>query len=127
MRFANENGACEIDTLPGSPQIAVSHAVFIYPEKRGQGFGTFNHLLRLDRLANMGYNYVIATMRAGNAAEEAILTGNKWKKLEEFKSSATGNQVVIWGRHIERLTEARGLLHTAEEPGGQGYSDPEII
>lgn len=100
MRFANEYGACEIDTLPGSPQIAVSHAVFIYPENRGTGKGTLNHMLRLNRLKNMGYNYVLATMRAGNAREEAILVKNEWRKLDQFVSSATGNTVILWGKRL---------------------------
>lgn len=100
MRFANENGACEIDTLPGSPQVAVSHAVFIYPEKRGKGLGTVNHLLRLNRLKAMGYNYVLATMRAGNIREEKILLKNEWKRLDDFVSSATGHNVVLWGKKL---------------------------
>lgn len=101
MRFANEYGACEIDTLPGSPQVAVSHAVFIYPEQRGTGKGTVNHVLRLNRLKRLGYNYVMATMRAGNQREEAILLKNGWKKLDQFTSSATGHQVILWGRSIQ--------------------------
>lgn len=100
MRFANEFGVCEIDTLPGSPQVAVSHAVFIYPESRGTGKGSLNHLLRLKRLKEMGYNYVLATMRVGNAREEAILLKNEWRKLDEFTSSATGNKVILWGKTI---------------------------
>lgn len=100
MRFANEFGVCEIDTLPGSPQVAVSHAVFVYPEHRGTGKGSMNHMLRLKRLGDLGYNYVMATMRAGNAAEEAILVKNGWKRLDEFTSSSTGHVVVLWGRVI---------------------------
>lgn len=100
MRFANEFGVCEIDTLPGSPQVAVSHAVFIYPEHRGTGKGSLNHILRLKRLKEMGYNYVLATMRAGNAAEEAILMKNGWTVLDRFVSSATQHIVILWGKAV---------------------------
>lgn len=100
MRFANEFGVCEITTLPGSPQVAVSHGVFIYGEFRGTGKGTINHILRLKRLKNMGYNYVICTVRDGNAPQEHTMESHGWTKLAGFKSSATDHNVSIYGKEI---------------------------
>jgi RimJ/RimL family protein N-acetyltransferase len=100
VRFANEYGVCEITTLPGSPQVAVSHAVFIYPEYRGTGKGSVNHVLRLQRLKAMGYNYVICTVRKGNAPQEHLMEKFGWTKLAGFKSSATEHDVVIYGKEI---------------------------
>jgi RimJ/RimL family protein N-acetyltransferase len=100
MRFANEFGACEITTLPGSPQVAVSHAVFIFPEHRGKGHGAKNHNLRLKRLKQMGYNYVICTVANANEAEKHILKTNGWNELASFDSSQTIHKVHLYGREL---------------------------
>jgi hypothetical protein len=100
MRFSNEYGVCEITTLPGSPQVAVSHAVFIFPEHRGTGKGALNHTLRLNRLKDLGYNYVICTVADGNLAEEHLLEKNGWTRLSDFNSSQTKHKVALYGRGL---------------------------
>lgn len=105
MRFANEYGACEITTLPGSPQVAVSHAVFIHPAHRGTGKGSLNHVLRLKRLKEMGYNYVICTVNAANGVERHILKENGWTELSNFQSSQTNHTVCLYGRELTQDTK----------------------
>lgn len=99
-RYSNEYGACEIDSLPGSPQVAVSHAVFIQPEFRGKGIGNQNHRLRLRRLKEMHYDCVICTVRGDNDKEKRNLSDNGWHFLMRFQSSNTNHQVELWGRNV---------------------------
>ena len=66
MRFANEDGYCELNSFPGCNQIVVSNHAFIYPEKRGKGLGSKNHKLRVERAKFLGYDYFICTVKADN-------------------------------------------------------------
>ena len=100
MRFANEFGACEVTTLPGCPQVAVSHSVFVRPEHRGKGHGSGNHLARLKRYKELHYDCVICTVAATNVREQAILKKNGWKCLSEFHSTNTGHGVQIWSINL---------------------------
>lgn len=98
MRFANENGYCELNPFPGCNQIVISNHAFIYPDKRGKGLGNENHKLRVERARFMGYNYLLCTVKADNIAELAILKKNDFKELDEFLNTETGNKVKIFGK-----------------------------
>ncbi len=100
MRFANENGYCELNTFPGCNQIVVSNHAFIYKDKRGKGLGNENHKLRVERAKFMGYNYLLCTVKANNIAELAILKKNNFKELDEFLNSESGNLVKIFGKKL---------------------------
>lgn len=101
MRFSNAFGACEVDSLPGCSQIAVSHSVFIAPVHRGKGRGAANHWLRLSRLKDLHYDTVICTVDKTNAKEIRNLTEFGWKAVHEFKSSKTGHTVILFVRNVE--------------------------
>ena len=101
MRFANDDGYCELNSFPGNSQMVVSNHAFIYPDKRGQGKGKKNHELRVERAKFFGYDYIICTVKATNNAEIAILTKNKWKELDEFLNTNTGNRVKIFGKRLK--------------------------
>lgn len=100
MRFGDGLGAYELDELPGCPQVAVSHAVFIRPFARGHGYGKAQHTARLKKLSELGFDYVICTVRSDNIREIDILTRNQWKPLAQFMSSASEGSIELWGRKI---------------------------
>lgn len=99
-RYANDYGACEIDSLPGSAQVGVSHSVFIREEYRGKGIGDANHKLRLKRAKELHYDLLICTVRADNEKEQVNLHDNGWEYMTRFKSSNTGNWVQLWSRQL---------------------------
>ena len=100
QRFSNEYGTCQITALPGSPQVAVSHSVFVLPQFRRQGKGDENHKLRLKRMKDLHYDYVLCTVDGSNSKEVRNLTDNGWKKLDVFTSSNSQHNVEIWGRRL---------------------------
>lgn len=102
MRFGDDIGAYEIESLPGSPQCAISLRTFVYPEKRNKGEGQKQHTARLRQLENLAYDYVLATANLSNVKEVHILIKNGWKQLDSFVSSSTGHTVGIFGRPISR-------------------------
>lgn len=102
MRFGDDIGAYEIETLPGSPQCAVSIHVFVKTDKRGLGNGTKQHLARLEQLKCLAYDYVLATANLANVKEVHLLEKNEWKLLDSFYSSSTGHTVGIFGKRIAK-------------------------
>jgi L-amino acid N-acyltransferase YncA len=100
MRFANENGFCELNTFPGCNQIVVSNHAFIYRDKRGQGLGSKNHELRIERARFLGYDYILCTVKADNIPELKILEKHGFKELDEFLNNETGNLVKIFGKKL---------------------------
>ncbi len=102
MRFANENGYCELNSFPGCNQIVVSNHAFIYPEKRGKGLGNENHKLRVERAKFMGYDYLLCTVKADNHRELSILNKNNFKELDEFLNTETGNLVKLFGKNLKK-------------------------
>jgi L-amino acid N-acyltransferase YncA len=101
MRFANENGYCELNSFPGCNQIVVSNHAFIYKDKRGKGLGYLNHKLRLKRASFLGYDYLICTVKADNLPELAILKKSNFKELDEFLNTETGNIIKIFGKKLK--------------------------
>ena len=102
MRHGDDDGAYELTPLPGCGQVVVSHAAFIYEERRGKGAGKRAHARRLSVMAKLGYDFAICTVVKGNEAQEKILIGAGWRELALFDSSYTGNTVVVYGRYINR-------------------------
>lgn len=102
MRFANENGYCELNSFPGNSQIVVSNHAFIYPHKRGIGAGHKNHELRVERATFLGFDYIICTVKSDNKAELAILAKHGFKELDEFLNTNTENKNKIFGKQLIR-------------------------
>jgi L-amino acid N-acyltransferase YncA len=102
MRFANENGYCELNPFPGNSQIVVSNHAFIYPDKRGKGLGRKNHQLRVERATFLGYDYLICTVKGDNEVELNILKKEGFKELDSFLNTNTGNINKIFGKQLKR-------------------------
>lgn len=102
MRFANFYGFCEISSLPGCPQVAVSTSACIYPALRRRGHGRGNHRLRLERMQQLGYDMAICTVNATNKAEIAILDAEGWTLAVQFPSTNTGHDIRLYWRQILR-------------------------
>jgi RimJ/RimL family protein N-acetyltransferase len=100
MRFSNEYGFCEINSIPGCTQLAIFNHAFIYKEHRGKGHGLDNHKLRLKRAKQMGYDCAMCTVRAGNEAQIAILRSNGWTRVFEFHNIETEHDVQVWMRKL---------------------------
>lgn len=103
QRFANEYGTCQITALPGCPQVAVSHSVFVLPQFRRQGKGDENHKKRLQRMKDLHYDYVLCTVNHTNESEGRNLRDNGWVKISCFTSSNTEHVVDIYGRHLKNI------------------------
>lgn len=100
MRFANGVATYEIDSLPGCSQVAVSHAMFIAPEFRGQHRSYEEGARRIQQLEALEYDYALATVDLTNRAQIKQLIKNGWTCLNVFNSSRTGNAIGIYGRHL---------------------------
>jgi ribosomal protein S18 acetylase RimI-like enzyme len=101
-RYANENGFCELNPFPGCNQIVISNHAFVYPEKRGKGHGTQNHLLRVERATNLGYDLILCTVREDNRKEKHILNKEGWQFLTCFLNSETGHEIELWSKRLYR-------------------------
>lgn len=97
MRLSHRQVVCEIDTLPGCSQVAVSHSVFCPQALRGKGVGKFAHGDRMYQLREeMQYDAVVCTVNTQNTAQVHILESNGWLKACEFLSRKTGHRVAIY-------------------------------
>ncbi|MBV1929562.1 MAG: hypothetical protein KUG81_08650 [Gammaproteobacteria bacterium] len=101
-RFANEHGFCELNPFPGCSQLVVSNHAFIYKEKRGKGFGTENHKLRVERATFMGYDYLMCTVVSVNEIQLKIMKSQCFKLLDSFKNKETGNLITIFGKQLNK-------------------------
>lgn len=99
-RIILPTGGCELTSLPGCAQVVVSHNAFILPALRGKGSGDRAHLLRLQLMRDMAYDYALCTVRMGNDAQETILKRHDWEELAKFKSSYTDNWVTLYGKNL---------------------------
>lgn len=100
MRYGTLCGSYSLTSLPGSPQICVSHGAFIHANYRGNGFGQADHKERLDRIKMLGYDLAICTVNGGNLAQKHILAKNGWTMAKTFHSSNSGHVVELWTREI---------------------------
>jgi len=100
MRFADEFGFYELNPFPGNNQIVVSNHAFIHKTYRGQGHGKEQHLQRLRKARELGYNYILCTVNKENEAELHILEKYGWTMLEITYNSETEHDVTLWGRFL---------------------------
>jgi predicted GNAT superfamily acetyltransferase len=102
MRFSNACGFYELNPFPGCNQLVVSNHAFVLPQHRGTGEGQRQHQERLDKAKELGYDYIICTVKAQNSVEIHILEKNSWSLLDDFYNKETGDQILIYGRIIPR-------------------------
>lgn len=96
-RFAAEDGAFEIDSLPSQCQVAICHGFYIKPDSRGKGKANELKQYQNACVQELGYNYAICTVVANNYAQKRVLANNGWAKLTEFYSERQDEDVEIWG------------------------------
>lgn len=96
MRFTSAFGHYELNPFPGSNQITVKNHAFV--NIKGQGNGSKQHFESNEKAAELGYDYMLCTVREDNVAQIHILTAHGWNFFDSFLSTETGNVVQIWGR-----------------------------
>lgn len=99
-RYAHDEGAYEIDTIPAQPQIAHCHGFFVQRHLRGKGNAHVLKQRQLDRLISEHYDYATATVDASNDAQKRVLTKAGFRKLDAFANTKTGGTTELWGRTI---------------------------
>lgn len=100
MRYQTPFGFYELNPLPGCNQLVVSNHAFVEPEHRGTGNGQAAHEERLKRARELGYDYIMCTVRATNAVQIHILEKYEWKHLDTFRNRETGNDVSVYGKQL---------------------------
>jgi len=101
-RFATEDGAFEIDSLPSQCQVGICHGFYVNPDKRRQGLA---HGLKQEQnevLSGLGYDYGLCTVAESNSAQKAVLDKAGWRYLDSFFSSRQNERIEIWGRNYDR-------------------------
>lgn len=98
MRFGTTRGAYELDSLPGSPQVVVSHAAFVHPSYRGEGHGKRDHAARVQKMRELGYDLALCTVVSDNHVQKHILEVNGWILLQKFYSSRSCHWVEVWSK-----------------------------
>lgn len=98
MRFNTEGVISEVSDMPGCAQVAVSHYVWLPKGERGRGVGSAVHALRMEKLIELGYDYVLCTVESTNEAQIKILRKGGWEPLADFISAKTGHHVIIAGK-----------------------------
>lgn len=96
-RYATEDGAFEIVSLPSQCQVAICHGFYIKPDSRGSGKANDLKQYQNACVQELGYNFAICTVVANNYAQKRVLANNGWMKLTEFYSERQDEDVEIWG------------------------------
>lgn len=91
-------GFYELNPFPGCNQVVVSNHAWLHPDHRGQGVGREGAKNRVFHAQDLGYDYMMCTVREDNKAERNCLSSAGWKELDSFRSKETGHRVVIYGR-----------------------------
>lgn len=100
MRYGTNDQVYEFDPVPGNHQIVVSHSMFIYPDRRGQGKSYDAGRERLLKAQSLGYDYIICTVDQNNEAQLKQLSINDWTWLSSFDNRRTGHHVRLYGRRL---------------------------
>ena len=100
MRFADRYGFYELNPFPGCNQICVSNHAFIHRGYRGEGRGQIQHQQRLVKAKELGYNFIVCTVKTDNVKEKHILEKYGWQRMACFFNTETENEIEIWGRQL---------------------------
>lgn len=102
MRYNIDGVIGEITSLPGCSQVGVSHSLYVPIEKRNQGLATSAAPNRFKFFVeDLGYDYLLCTIDNNNTTQKKILLANGWYQHVIFKSSKTGHNVALFGKHKE--------------------------
>lgn len=121
MRYNHNGVISRIDELIGCSQVAVFNSSFVFNKNnKGKGHGTSAHEERIIEAIRLGYDAAICTVVSTNTAEIAILKKFGWRKVAEFHSSKTDNDVQLW------FIDLKSLNHVpAYNPNSLEYSQYE--
>ena len=101
MRFSDQYGFYELNPFPGCNQICVSNHAFIYRGWRGAGKGQIQHQERLIKARELGYDFIVCTVKTDNEKEKHILEKYGWSRMAFFVNSETENQIEFWGKKLQ--------------------------
>ena len=90
-------GAFEVTPLPGQPQVAHCHALFVLPENRGKGLGKVLKAAQNKYLQDHMFDYAICTVRWDNEAQKHILKQAEWEYQAMFFDRRQDCHVEVWG------------------------------
>ena len=96
MRYTTDFAVFEIDTLPGNPQVAITHSFFVKSPCRGSGKGKAAKLAQNDTIKSLGYDSAICTVRSDNEAQKAILKYAGWRFSHWFFDQKQLTMVELW-------------------------------
>ena len=89
-------GFYELNPFPGCNQMVVSNHAYIIQEERSKGYGKAAHAARVAEAKRLGYDCMICTVKAGNEAQESILTWFGWQHVYSFFNRETGHMIRVW-------------------------------
>lgn len=101
-RYSTPYGAYEIDSVPGQPQIAHCHSLFVKREHRGRGHGTALKAHQMNTLRELGYDYATCTTDGSNERQRAVLERAGWSLLQNIPNGRTGGVTQLWGWIVKR-------------------------
>lgn len=90
-------GVFEVSPLPGQPQVAHCHALFVPPEYRGKGFGKVLKAAQNKYLQEQLFDYAFCTVLENNKAQKRILEQSGWEYKDLFFDRRQGCYVEVWG------------------------------
>lgn len=97
-RVGNSVYSYILSEMPGNPDIAVLHGLYLCEGQGGEntkGLGK-----RLDILKDLGYSAVMVTVDKTNEKEKHSLRGNNVSYVNTFKSRRTGHEVTVYFKDL---------------------------
>ena len=91
-------GHFSIEPFPGNGSVCISTDSFIVPWMRRKGYGTQMDEKRVSEALQMGYTYMLCTVRLDNKAEQALLKKRGWVYLDNICHSE--DYVQLYGRAL---------------------------
>lgn len=99
-RYSTPYGAYEIDSIPGQPQLAHCHSLYVRMEHRGNGKGHALKAHQMQTLRDLGHDYATCTIDAQNERQRAVLEKAGWNLLRNIANSRTGGVTQLWGWNV---------------------------
>jgi RimJ/RimL family protein N-acetyltransferase len=103
MRFCNDIGVFEIDSLPSQVQVGVCHGFFVHEHKRGQGLASVLHARQIKELRDLGYDYAICTVSGENPAQSKAIKNAGWTLTNTFFNRRICQKTEVWELDIVAL------------------------
>ena len=93
-------GRCSYRVLPGCGPVIITHGSEIYPDFRGQGWGTKLHKARLAAFYDAEFRVALCTVRQDNEPERRILQRFGWVEGVKFFNPQTRHDVSMWTKEL---------------------------